>query len=157
MYEHVRAWTKAQWVSIIIWYEKIVQEHGSCTIRRLAQSCGISRQSSHKAIDYYRIGVIVPPIRPQGHRRTGVGSLYGLKMVHHIYIYELYVKNAVLPLHGYIEEFHNKFGISLHYSLIERWFMNIGSFKGVMQLTSRFPSGRETWVTYRLLENICNS
>ena len=66
VYEHGRAWTKAHWVSIIIRYEKIVREHGSCTIRHLAQSCGISRQSSHKAIDYYKIGVIVPPILPQG-------------------------------------------------------------------------------------------
>ena len=152
VYENGSAFSKAKWVFIIIMYERIVREDGSCTVRRLARSCGISRQSSHKAIDYYKIGIIVPPIRQQGHGRTGVGSLYGLKMVHHAYIYELYVKNAVLPLHGYIEEIHNKFGILLHYSLIERWFMTIGPFKGVMRLTSRFPSGRETWVTYRLLK-----
>ena len=38
-------------------------------------------------------------------------------------------------------------------STIERWFMTIGPFKGVMRLTSKHPSGRDSWPTYRMLKN----
>ena len=72
-YEVRRARSKAQWVVIIVTYEKRIWEYGSCSIRRLAGACQISRQSVDKAIDYYKIGVIVPPMLPKGHGKVGVG------------------------------------------------------------------------------------
>jgi len=95
----------------------------------------------------------VPHMLPKGHGRVGVGSMYGMDMMHHTLIYELYIKNPLLPLHGYIEEMYHKYGLLLHISsLTERWFMTIGPFIGTMRLTSRYPSGRDTWITYRLLK-----
>ena len=151
-YEVGRACSKAQWVAIIVKYDKCVLQYGSCSIRRLAAACQISRQSAHKAIDCYKIGVIVPPMLPQGHGRVGVGSMYGMDMMHHAFIYELYVENPLLRLHGYTEEMYCKYGLLLHISLLQRWFMTIGPFKGTMRLTLRYPSGRDTWITYRLLK-----
>jgi len=153
LYELGRARTKAQWVCIIISYEKIICEDGSCSVRRLAKFSKISRQSASKAIDYYEIGVIVPPTLPQGHGRSGVGSMIGLKMRHHAYIYDLYVKNPSCPLHGYVEEIYRRFNILVTNDIIQRWFYTIGPFKGTMRLTSRFPDGRESWFTYRLLKH----
>ena len=120
LYEVRRARTKSQWINIIIMYERIVFEDGSCIARRFAKICKISRQSTRKALLYYDIGVIVPPIMPQEDGQTGVGSLCRLKMSHHAFIYELYVNNPVLPLHGYIEEILAKCNIFLHINLIER-------------------------------------
>ena len=139
-----RARSKAQWVAIILTYEKCTWEYGSCSIRCLAGACQILRQSAHKAIDYHKIGAIVPPMLPKGHGRVGVGSMYGTDMMHHVLIYELYVKNPLLPLHGYIEDMYRKYGLLLHISLIEHWFMKIGPFKRTMRLTTRYPSGRDT-------------
>jgi hypothetical protein len=38
-------------------------------------------------------------------------------------------------------------------STIERWFMTIGPFKGSMRVTSRYPSGRNSWATYNMLKS----
>lgn len=97
-----------------------------------------------------KIGVIVPPMMPQGHGRVGMSSGYGMKMIHHAFISELCAKHLIIPLHGYIVHF--KYGILLHISLTERWFMPIGPFKGTMQLSSRFPSSHDAWLIYRLLK-----
>ena len=56
---------------------------------------------------------------PKGHGRVGVGSIYGMDMMHHALIYEIYVKNPLLPLHIYIEEMYCKYGLWLHISSIE--------------------------------------
>ena len=86
LYEVERARTKSQWNNIIIMYERIVLGDGSRSARRLAKICKISRQSARKVLSYYEVGVIVPPIMQQGHGRTGVWTLCGIKMCHYAFI-----------------------------------------------------------------------
>ena len=152
VYEDGRAFTKTKWIEIIMVYEKIMRTKGRCTVRMLARGARISKYSASKAMIYYDIGVIVPPLMPQGHLRRGVGSLTGMDMRHHVFIYQLYLYNPAMPIHGYIEELYRKFGLMVTSGVIQRWFMSIGPFKGTMRLTSKFPSGRDSWATYRLLK-----
>ena len=48
-------------------YERAVIEDRSCSARRIAKHCKISQQSARKAIAYYDIEVIVPPIMQHEH------------------------------------------------------------------------------------------
>ena len=45
-----------------------------------------------------------------------------------------------------------RLGLIVYSGVLERWFLTIGPFKGTMRLTSKFPSGRYSWATYRLIE-----
>lgn len=157
IYDNGRSFTKAKWYEIVLVYEKILSVKGRCTVRMLATGAKISLASANKAMIYYDIGMIIPPISKQGHCKHGVGSLSGMKMQHHMYIYRLYLDNPALPLHGYIQEIFNKFGLIISADMIHRWFMTIGPFKGTMRLTSKFPSGRDSWATYKFLSIIWDS
>ena len=150
-YEIGKRFTCAVWTSIANDYEKELQAHGSCTVRQLAARSRVSVNSARKAMDYYEIGVIVPPCGIQGHGLSGVGSISGMRGEHHAFIYQLYSDNPSLPLEGYAEELERKFGLVVHQTTIQRWFMTIGPFKGTMRVTSVFPDGRNSWQTYRML------
>jgi len=89
VYNNGRAFTKAKWYKIVIAYKKILSKKGRCTVRMLAAGAKISLTSANKAIIYYDIGVVIPPISQRGNCKRGVGSLCGLQMEHHIYIYKL--------------------------------------------------------------------
>ena len=74
-------------------------------------------------------------------------------MKHHTFIYDLYHNNTSFPVDGYVEEFFIRFRVTVSKSTIERWFMTIGSFKGSMRITSRYPSGMNSWTTYNMLKS----
>ena len=152
VYDNGRAFTKAKWYDIVLVYEKILSKKGSCTVRMLAAGAKISVSSAHKAMIYYDIGVVIPPISQRGHCMRGVGSLCGFQMKHHIFVYKFYLNYPTLPVHGYIEELFSKFRLIVSQSVIQRWFMSIGPFKGTMRLTSKFPSSQDSWAAYKLLK-----
>ena len=65
---------------------------------------------------------------------------------------DLYCDNLSLPVDGYAEEFYQRFGKVILKTTVERWFFTIGTFKGTMRVTSRYPSGRESWTTLQILQ-----
>ena len=75
----------------------------------------------------------------------------GMTMEHHQYVYQLYLDNPCRLLDGYVQELLNEFGLIVSNDIMQRWFMEIGPFKGTMWVASRFPSGRNSWVTRELL------
>ena len=150
-YEHTRCFTEAKWASIARLYEVELDASGKCTIRGLADLASISYSSTRKVIDYYDGGSIKPPKSIRGHGLQGVGSLLHWEMKQHIFLYNLYRNNASFPVDGYVEEFCRRFGVIVSKYAIERWFLTIGPFKGSMRVTSRYPSGRNSWATYNML------
>ena len=86
IFDNGRSFTKSKWYEIVLEYEKIISVKGRCTVRMLAAGAKISLASANKAIIYYDIGMIIPPISKRGHRKRGVGSLSGMNMQHHMYI-----------------------------------------------------------------------
>jgi hypothetical protein len=148
------AFTEEKWVEIQSTYLQIMDSEGSCSERRLATECRISRCSANKAITSYN-GGIVPVESERGHGRHGIGSMYGLKMKHHQYIYQLYQKKPSRPRLGYIRKFQKKFNIVLNETFITRWFHTIGPFKGTMRLTSVFPPNKDSPRVAKLLNDYC--
>ena len=104
-------------------------------------------------MNYYEVGVSVPPCGIQGHGLSGVGSISRMGGEDPAFIYQLYLDNPSLPLEGYAEELERTFGLVIHHTKVQRWFMTIGPFKGTMRVTSVFPDGRNSWQTYRMLRN----
>ena len=76
--------------------------------------------------------MIVPYDVKRGHEYTGVGILTDMKMCHHAHIFELYLHNPCLTMHGYCEELERKFRLHVSNSLIQDWFMTLRPFKGDM-------------------------
>ena len=152
-YEHRKPFEKAKWASILSMYEKELEAHGRCTIRRLADRASISNNSARKLIDYHDSGIVVPHMKTRGHSLRGVGALLGWEMKHHVFLYDLYRDNPSIPVDGYVEEFLHWYGICLSKSTVERWFQTIGPFKGTMRVTSRYPSGRDSWTTLQILHH----
>ena len=73
-------------------------------------------------------------------------------MTHHVCIYDLCMINPLMPLSGYCKELELRFGFNVSQFIIFQWFKTIGPFKGSMRLTSHFPSGRNSDVTYQILD-----
>ena len=73
VYDNGRAFTKAKWYQIVLEYETILSQKGKCTVRMLAVGAKISITSANKAMIYYDIGMVIPPLLQQGHCRHGVG------------------------------------------------------------------------------------
>ena len=117
----------------------------------LAAATKISWQSANKAIIYGEIGLI-PPGMKQGHGRVGIGAMIQLEMHHHLYIYELYLRNPSRPLISYCEKLERKYDKKVSEMTISRWFKTIGPFKGTMRLTLKYPPGKSSWETRQLLE-----
>ena len=133
------------WTYIADEYEKQSQAHISCSACQLAIKCDISQNSASKAISFYTTGVIVSPLKMQGHGYSGVGIIYCMQIYHHVFIYDLYPYKPSLPLIGCVEELERIFGLSVKYSIIHRCFMTIGPFKGTTRVTSNSPNSRESW------------
>ena len=146
--------------SIIQRYKREFQEHGCCSADRLASLTRISKRSAKKAIDYYHDGYSFVPIRGRGHGRSGVGSLAGMTPGHHVFLYQLYMRNPSRPLVGYRSEFFERYGLIVSEQLICRWFKEIGPFSGSFRETSAFPPGRWNDETFqrlrRYLQFVCN-
>ena len=120
IFDNGRSFTKSKWYEIVLEYENILSVKGKCTVRMLAAGAKISLASANKAMIYYDIGMIIPPISKRGHCKSGIGSLSGMRMKHHMYMYRLYLDNPALLVHGYIEELFNKFGLIVSSNIIQR-------------------------------------
>ena len=155
-YDVGKPFTEAKWMSVVDIYLDETKAHGRCTYRRLSALASISYQSARKAIDYYNGGLLLPTKLARGHGKRGVGSMLDWQMYHHLFIYELYRSNPALPVDGYVEEFFQRFGLRVSNTTIQRWFLTIGPFKGTMRITSRYPSARDSWQTYNMLQQYLN-
>ena len=144
--------SEERWVEILSIYWRLIfkNEGKEITPTILAAAAKISCRSADKAILYGQIGLI-PPGGKKGHRKQGVGSLLGFKMHHHLYIYELYLRNPSRPLLSYCERLKGKYGVRTCETTIQEWFHTIGPFKGTMVLTSKYPPDKTSWETQQLL------
>ena len=95
--------------------------------------------------------LVTPTEQQRGHGHRGPGSILRLTMVHHSFIFALYLDNPSMPLYGYVEELEIRFSLVVSIMTIHNWFMSIGPFKGTLRITSSFPSGRDSYPTYCLL------
>ena len=124
-----------------------------CSARRLATITGVSVRSALKAIDFFEFGMENSPSGvSHGHGYSGPGSILGLQMEHHAFIYQLYVRNPSKPTAGYVQDLFDRFGVTVSNTTIHRWFMTIGPFKGTMRVTSRFPGSRNSSTTILQLQ-----
>ena len=87
-------------------YNKMLEAHGSVTVRQLAEVARVSGRLAETAMHYYEIGLVVQPYNRQGHGRTSVGSLSVMTMNHHQYVYQLYLDNPSRPLEGDVQELY---------------------------------------------------
>ena len=99
IYSAGHGFSEERWVEILSIYWRLIFENEGkeITPTMLAAAAKISWGSADKAILYGQIGLI-PPGGKKGHGRQGVGSLLGFQMHHHLYIYELYLRNPSRPL-----------------------------------------------------------
>ena len=109
--------------------------------------------SARKVIRFYESGIGIPCRKCRGHGYSGVGSILGWEMHHHAFLYDLYCDNPSLPIDGYVDKFLFRYGMTISNSTVERWFQAKGSFKGTMRVTSRYPSGRNSWSTTHILRD----
>ena len=77
-------------------------------------------------------------------------------MEHHLYIYELYKSNPIIPLYGYCEELFNRFGIQVSEAFVKRWFDTIGPHKGSLRVTSHHNIGRYSMENLHRLQDYIN-
>ena len=148
LYDHGRPFPRSKWVLLSLFYESEVYEYGCCSARRLATIIGVSVKSALKAIDFFEFGMENSPSGvSHGHGYSGPGSILGLQMEHHAFIYQLYVRNPSKPTAGYVQDLFDRFGVTVSNTTIHRWFMTIGPFKGTMRVTSRFPGSRNSSTT----------
>ena len=96
-FERGKSFSRAKWYSMVNAYETELISAGKYTVNRLVKLAKIGTNSANKAIRYFDIGFI--PSR-QRKNAKGVGSLKGLKMKHHAFIYALYLSNPALPNYG---------------------------------------------------------
>ena len=152
-YEPGRSFPRSIWMSLVSLYESEIESHGSCTERQLASRGRVSKRSARKAIDYFEGGLVCATPPHRGHGFVGVGSISGMSMKHHAYMYDLYVANPSRSLDVYVDKLHKAFGVAITCSTMQRWFMTIGPFKGTMRVTSTFPDSRDSWQSCSLLQN----
>ena len=152
-YESGNSFSQSKWRSILEVYYRLLEKDGKCAVRTLAKEACISRSSAHKIIKLHKAGVTSVPVSKKGHGRKGTGSLYGLRMEHHLYIYQLYKSNPSMPLYGYCEELFNRFGIQVSDSFVKRWFDTIGPHKGSLRVTSHHNIGRYSMENIKRLED----
>ena len=73
-----------KWRSLTEIYEHELENHGSCSERRLASLSGISKNTARKSIASFREGNVVPTPCSCGRGYRGVGKLSGLEACHHV-------------------------------------------------------------------------
>ena len=100
-FERGKKFNKAKWASVIDVYQTELNSAGKCSLDRLAQLAKIGRNAAIKAVTFYELGFIPSFLK---NTAKGVGSLKGLKMKHHAFIFALYLSNPALPNYGYCEE-----------------------------------------------------
>ena len=105
-YDMGRFFGRDKWYEIDDLYDKMLEAHGSVTVRQLAEVARVSGRLDETSIHYYAIGFVVTPYICRGHGCTGVGSLSGMTIDHHQYVYQLYLNNPYRPLEGYIQELY---------------------------------------------------
>ena len=98
-FESGTAFSQSKWKSIIDTYYHLLEKDGKCSIRTLAKEACISTSSAQKIIKLQQIGMNSVPVSKKGHGRSGTGSLSGLTVEHHLYIYGLYKNNPSMPLY----------------------------------------------------------
>ena len=125
LYEQGIPYTPAQWTRISQVYLENVRRNGTCSIKTLAIECQISTHTALRAIKASENSSDVPTRYARGHGCSGVGSIRGMTMIHHVFIYQSYVNNPSLPIDGYIEELYDRFSLIVSPSLITRWFKTI--------------------------------
>ena len=141
-----------KWLSIMSTYLDEIDTFGYCSIPQLCVAASISETSARKAIRYVKDGVLIPPVKPKGHGKVGVGGLKGLDLMHSEYLYYLWQQNPSLPLYGYCEEFYLKFGITVSEQLILRWFKTAGKYKGSLRKADSRPDKVDTYRNCYLLK-----
>ena len=151
-YVEGKPFSNDRWVSIVHSYVECLEQHGSCSVRELAQRTAVSLGTARKAILSYKNGMLVPCSTDCGHGRKGAGVICGLQKEHHVFLYHLYKKKPSMPLYGYSEELKKTFGITISSQTILRWFNTIGPYKGSLRVTGSHPNGRETFRTCYLLQ-----
>ena len=143
-YEVGRAFTDSRWSSIVKTYTTICQNTGSCSVRTLAKEAKCSKDSAHKAIVLCKRGMSKMPRKKRGHNKVGIGTLVGLKIQHHAFLYSLYKSNPAMPLYGYCEEMERHFNMEVSEMFIQRWFYTVGPYKGTLRKTSAFPKAKHS-------------
>lgn len=143
-YEVGKAFTDSRWSSIVKTYTTICQNTGSCSVRTLAKEAKCSKDSAHKAIVLCKRGMSKMPRRKRGHNKVGIGTLVGLKIQHHAFLYSLYKSNPAMPLYGYCKEMERHFNMVVSEMFIQRWFYTVGPYKGTLRKTSAFPKAKHS-------------
>ena len=146
------AFLQSKWKSILDTYYRLLEKDGKCSIRTLAKEALISTSSAQKIIKLQQIGMNSVPVSKKGHGRSGTGSLLGLTIEHHLYIYELYKMNPSMPLYGYSEELWKEFGIQVSDAFIKKWFDTVGPKKGSLRVTSHHNIGRYSMTNLQKLQ-----
>ena len=153
---HGEAFSKAKWMEIIEIYVDTItdsEDDSPCSTSKLSRLARVSWKSAEKAILYYEAGVILDTGK-RGHHRSGIGSLMKSRfdVQHHAYIYKLYRRNPARPISSYVSKLKKKYDIKVSDSFISRWFKTIGTFKGTMRATSKFPPAKDTWQSLYLVK-----
>ena len=78
-------------------------------MKKLAELAKSLKDSVHKGIEYHDIGIIKPLRYKQSHGITGVGCFSGMKVEHHVFIFQVYLNNPSIPNDGYVEELLHHF------------------------------------------------
>ena len=115
MYNLGRPLGRAKWISIVSIYDRELHDHGRCTVRKLAELASVSKDTAWQAMQ-----LVIPTEQKSGHGHGGPGSILRFTMVHHSFIFALYLDNPSMPLYGYVEEFDIKFGLIVTKSTIHR-------------------------------------
>ena len=133
MYNVGRPLGKAKWILIASIYDRELQSHGRCTVRKLAVLASVSKNTAWQAMQ-----LIIPTEQQRDHGHRGPGSILRLTMVYHSFIFAFYLDNPSMPLYGYVEELEIKFSLVVSIGTMHNWFMSIGPFKCTLRITSRF-------------------
>ena len=128
-YECGTAFSQSKWKSILDTYYHLLEKHGKCSIRTLVKEALISTSSAQKIIKLQQIGMNSVPVSKKVHDESGTGSLLGLTVEYHLYMYELYKMNPSILLYGCSKELFKEFGIQVSDVFIKRWFDTVGPKK----------------------------
>ena len=84
-YEVGRSFTASRWSTIFRIYQSIWQNTGKCSVRTLAKEAKCSKDSAHKAIVLFQMGITQMPGKKRGHNKVGIGTMKCLKLHHHAF------------------------------------------------------------------------
>jgi hypothetical protein len=114
-----KAYDEANYLRYISVYSQIVEDHGSCSVRKLAEVIQTSISTAQRAIDFSKEGQVV--IKRPGRPTVELGSCYGFTADHHMLIYELYRENPSRPIDDYCLKIFQITGIRVSDSFISRY------------------------------------